>query len=65
MREKLSTHSIETTQELWALTEKCVRAEEGCRMPGESSSTKAEPKKTKKREAPAPTSAPKVLATKP
>ena len=35
MRDKLSTHRIETTRELWELADRCARAEEGVRVPGE------------------------------
>src|SRR5664279_2307361 len=34
MREKLSTHKVVTTSELWRLADKCARAEEG-RLPPE------------------------------
>ena len=36
MREKLSTHSIETTLDLWKLADKCARMEEGRMLPGET-----------------------------
>ena len=34
MRDKLSTHRIETTRELWELADCCAHAEEGVRVPG-------------------------------
>ena len=34
MREKLSTHRIETTRELWELADRSARAEEGIKFPG-------------------------------
>ena len=51
MREKLSTHRIETTRELWELVDRCARAEEGVRVPGEEEpEDKATPAKSKKRD---------------
>ena len=51
MREKLSTHRIEPTRELWELADRCARAEEGVRVPGEEEpEDKATPAKIKKRD---------------
>ena len=51
MREKLSTHRIENTRELWELADRCARAEEGVRVPGEEEpEDKAVPAKSKKRD---------------
>src|SRR5664279_1840324 len=36
MREKLNTHQVESAAELWRLTTKCARAEEGRLLPGEA-----------------------------
>ena len=51
MREKLTTHHVETTRELWELADRCARAEEGVRVPGEDEpKDKVTPAKNKKRD---------------
>ena len=51
MREKLSTHRIETTRELWELADRYAHTEEGVRVPGEEEpEDKATPAKSKKRD---------------
>ena len=51
MREKLSTHHIKTTRELWELADRYAHAEEGVRVPGEDEpEDKVTPAKNKKQD---------------
>lgn len=49
MREKLAIHDVQTTRELWEMADKCAKAEEGSRLPGEAiPGDSAAPSKPKK-----------------
>ena len=51
MREKLSTHHVETARELWEVADRYARAEEGVKFPGEEEpEDKTVPAKSKKRD---------------
>ena len=56
MHEKLSTHRIETTRELWELTDRCARAGEGVRVPGEEEPKDKDTLAKSKKQDPVPTS---------
>ena len=50
MREKLSNHQVESTCELWELADRCARAEEGAKFPGDDDpEDETAPSKNKKR----------------
>ena len=50
MREKLSNHQVESTCEFWELADRCARAEEGAKFPGDDEpEDEAAPNKNKKR----------------
>lgn len=51
MHEKLAVRDVQTMQELWELANKCAKAEEGSRLPGEATpGDSAAPTKPKKRD---------------
>ena len=51
MREKLSIHRVESARKLCELADRCARAEEGVKFPGEDEpEDKAAPIKNKKRD---------------